>query len=385
MEKIHSLGQYFTTNIKLQEKVYEFIKNKPSIILEPSVGRGDLVNYIIKKEEIKFVMYEIDKTIEPLDSIKKTDIIYENFLDFDIKTKFKTIIGNPPYVKTKKGNLYLNFIEKCYNLLEKKGELIFIVPSMFLKMTSSSKLINKMLKDGTFTHIYHPNNEKLFKYASVDVIVFRYCKDNSLLNETIYNDKRKILNNTEGIITFNEDDGLKKDKISKYFKISVGMVSGKEEVFKNNKFGNVKILNKENVVDKYILIDKFPTKNKELNEYLLENKEKLIKRKIRKFSDSNWFEWGALRNIDKVITNLGKECIYVSNISRKDKIAFIGEVNYFGGGLLMLIPIENKINLEKVCDYLNSDEFKKNYTYSGRFKLGQRQLCNHLIDIIKIY
>lgn len=385
MEKIHSLGQYFTTNIKLQEKVYEFIKNKPSIILEPSVGRGDLVNYIIKKEEIKFVMYEIDKTIEPLDSIKKTDIIYENFLDFDIKTKFKTIIGNPPYVKTKKGNLYLNFIEKCYNLLEKKGELIFIVPSMFLKMTSSSKLINKMLKEGTFTHIYHPNNEKLFKYASVDVIVFRYCKDNSLLNETIYNDKRKILNNTEGIITFNEDDGLKKDKISKYFKISVGMVSGKEEVFKNNKFGNVKILNKENVVDKYILIDKFPTKNKELNEYLLENKEKLIKRKIRKFSDSNWFEWGALRNIDKVIKNLGKECIYVSNISRKDKIAFIGEVNYFGGGLLMLIPIENKINLEKVCDYLNSDEFKKNYTYSGRFKLGQRQLCNHLIDIIKIY
>ena len=63
MEQIHSLGQYFTINIKLQEKVYEFIKNKPSIILEPSVGRGDLVNYIIKKKDIKFVMYEIDKKI----------------------------------------------------------------------------------------------------------------------------------------------------------------------------------------------------------------------------------------------------------------------------------------------------------------------------------
>ena len=385
MEKIHSLGQYFTTNIKLQEKVYEFIKNKPNIILEPSVGRGDLVNYIIKQKEIKFVMYEIDKTIEPIDSIKKTDIIYENFLDFDINTKFKTIIGNPPYVKTKKGNLYLNFIEKCYNLLEKKGELIFIVPSMFLKMTSSSKLINRMLKDGTFTHIYHPNNEKLFKYASVDVIVFRYCKDNSLLRETIYNDKKKILNNTEGIITFNDDNGIKKEKISNYFKIYVGMVSGKEEVFKNNKYGNVKILNKENIIDKYILIDKFPTKNKELNGYLLENKEKLIKRKIRKFDESNWFEWGALRNIDNVRKHFGKECIYISNISRKEKIAFIGEVSYFGGGLLMLIPLENKINLKKVCDYFNSDKFKKNYKYSGRFKIGQRQLCNHLIEISKIY
>ena len=385
MEKIHSLGQYFTINIKLQEKVYEFIKNKPKIILEPSVGRGDLVNYIIKKEEIKFVMYEIDKKIEPLSSIKKTDIIYENFLDFTINEKFKTIIGNPPYVKTKKGNLYLDFIEKCYNLLEKKGELIFIVPSMFLKMTSSSKLIKRMLKEGTFTHIYHPNNEKLFKYASVDVIVFRYCKDNSLLNKTIYNNKTLVLNNTDGIITFNEENEIKKEKISDYFKIYVGMVSGREEVFKNNKFGNIEILNKENIIDKYILINKFPTENKELNRYLLENKEKLIKRKIRKFGESNWFEWGGLRNIVKVKKNLGKKCIYISNISRKDKIAFIGEVKYFGGGLLMLIPLENKINLKKICDYLNSDKFKNHYKYSGRFKVGQRQLCNHLIEIKYIY
>jgi hypothetical protein len=40
------LGQYFTKNIILQEKVYEFILNDPEIILEPSVGRGDLVKFI---------------------------------------------------------------------------------------------------------------------------------------------------------------------------------------------------------------------------------------------------------------------------------------------------------------------------------------------------
>ena len=45
-------------------------------------------------------------------------------------------------------------------------------------------------------------------------------------SETIYNDKKKILNNTEGIITFNDDNGIKKEKISNYFKIYVGMVSG---------------------------------------------------------------------------------------------------------------------------------------------------------------
>ena len=33
----HNLGQYFTTNNELKEKVYEFILNKPSNILEPSI------------------------------------------------------------------------------------------------------------------------------------------------------------------------------------------------------------------------------------------------------------------------------------------------------------------------------------------------------------
>lgn len=37
------LGQYFTTDLSLQKKVYEFIQNDPKIILEPSVGKGHLV------------------------------------------------------------------------------------------------------------------------------------------------------------------------------------------------------------------------------------------------------------------------------------------------------------------------------------------------------
>lgn len=38
--------------------------------------------------------------------------------------------------------------------------MIFIVPSDFLKLTSASKILNIMINNGTFTHIYHPNNEK---------------------------------------------------------------------------------------------------------------------------------------------------------------------------------------------------------------------------------
>ena len=54
----NSLGQYFTTHNELKEKVFEFILNSPSIILEPSMGQGDLITFIIDKIPIiTFDMY----------------------------------------------------------------------------------------------------------------------------------------------------------------------------------------------------------------------------------------------------------------------------------------------------------------------------------------
>ena len=107
-------------------------------------------------------------------------------------------------------------------------------------------------------------------------------------------------------------------------------------------------------------------------------KEELITRKIKKFNEKNWFECGAPRNIRSIEQNLGKECIYVYGLTRKQRIAFKGKVQYFGGGLLMLIP-KKKIDLDKILSYLNSDDFKTNFIFSGRFKIGHRSISNSYI------
>lgn len=382
----YSLGQYFTKDKKLQRVVYKFILNNPKIILEPSIGRGDLVKYILNKYKkkdikIKFVMCEIDENIKLLDDINKEDVIYNNFLDYDINKKFKTIIGNPPYIRTKTGNLYIDFISKCYNLLKNKGELIFIIPSDFFKLTCSKDLLNEMLDNGTFTHIYHPHNEKLFDNATIDIIIFRYCKDKKLNKKIIYNDEELYINNCDGLITFNKmkfDD--KQIYFKDYFDIYVGMVTGKEEIYKNNDLGNIKLLNGENKLENYIYIDNYPSNNKKIDDYLLNNKEILINRKIRKFDDKNWFEWGAPRNKKNIEKNINKKCIYIYNLTRKTKIAFIDTVKYFGGNLIILIP-NKEINIENILNYLNSNEFKHNFMFSNRFKIGHRQLSNSIIPI----
>ncbi len=380
MTKVHSLGQYFTTNLELKNKFVRMIKNDPDVILEPSIGRGDLI--ISAKEKFPssaIDMYEIDNTIELLNGIEKSDVIYGDFLEQDIKKRYKTIIGNPPYVKTKKGNLHIDFTEKCYELLENNGELIFIVPSDFLRMTSSVKLIQKMMSNGSFTDIFHPNNEKLFSNASIDIIIFRYCKNNLLEKIVNYNDEKKYINCKNGLISFSiEKRNDTMEIISDYFDVYVGQVSGNENILKNTEFGNIELLNGENKIDKYIKLDIYPSENERLNEYLIQHKEELTNRGIRKFTEKNWYEFGLLRNVRVIENNSGNDCIYVKNITRHKNVAFIGKVSYFGGGLIMLYPKKN-VNLENVVDYLNSDKFKENFLFSGRFKIGQRQLSNSYI------
>lgn len=377
MKSFHELGQYFTTNDDLKNKVLEFVMNKPDIILEPSVGQGDLIQIIYKNHKIKFDMYEIDTRIKMLNDIPN-NVIYGDFMKQNIKKQYKTIIGNPPFVRTRTGNLYIDFIEKCYNLLENNGELIFIIPSDFFKLTCASKLLNNMISHGTFTHIYHPHNEKLFENASIDVIVFRYCKNVKLTNLVLYNNEPLYIINNEGLITFNKDNIINNASFKEYFDIYVGLVTGKESVYKNTEYGNINVLNGENQIDKYIFIKEFPSNNKKINTYLLTYKDELMSRKIKKFNEKNWFEWGAPRNMKNIKENIGKECIYIYNLTRNKTIAFKDTVQYFGGSLIILIP-KKIINLDIILSYLNSDNFKRNFMFSGRFKIGHRQISNSYI------
>lgn len=375
----HTLGQYFTTHPILKEKVFEFILNNPDVILEPSIGQGDLIVHVMSKlPGIIFDMYEIDIEIEISEKLQKEKIVYGDFMKQKITKKYKTIIGNPPYVRSKKGNLYIDFTEKCYNLLHDNGELIFIVPSDFLKLTSASKLLNVMMSNGTFTHIFHPHNEKLFEHASIDVIVFRYYKNKLSEKKALYNNKLLYVSNNNGLITFEEKQVHDNLLFKEYFDIYVGLVSGKEDVYKNSNLGNIEVLNGENKLDKYIYIEKYPCDNELINEHLSAHKKDLVDRKIRKFNENNWFEWGAPRNMTIMKTDKGKDCIYMYNLTRKCNVSFIGKIDYFGGGLIML-KSKKKCNLNDVVSYLNSDKFKSNFIFSGRFKIGHRQVCNSRI------
>lgn len=226
---------------------------------------------------------------------------------------------------------------------------------------------------GTFTHIYHPHNEKMFENAVIDIIIFRYCKNNLLDKNALYNDKLLHITNNNGLITFDKELNENTIMFKDCFDIYVGIVSGKEKVYKHNELGNLSVLNGNDNIDKYIYVDNFPTDNPLINEHLLKHKHLLMERRIKAFDETNWFKWGATRNMKTVTNNIGKECIYIYNLTRNQTVAFLGTVNYFGGNLMLLLP-KQPINLNNVVTYLNSDKFKENFIFSKRFKIGHHGL-----------
>jgi adenine-specific DNA-methyltransferase len=382
LEHKKKMGQYFTISDELQTFVFDKVKHKGSPLLEPSFGAGHLLKkFKDANPDYPIVCYELDNTIKPIVSFNRHQTaIYGDFTKQNITQKFKTIVGNPPYVKQSTGNLYIKFIEICFGLLDTDGEIIAIVPSDFIKLTSASSLIDAMIKEGSFTDFLFPHDEKLFEGASVDVVVFRYEKGLKT-KDTIVNGKSMICNVNNGIITFSETE-ITGNPLSDMFNIYVGLVSGRDEVYRNPA-GNMDILNDKDSVHKYIFAQTFPTGDDTIDAHLRANKSVLLQRKIRKFNEDNWFEWGAPRNITSIQKNIGKPCIFVRNMTRNQEVAFIGKVQHFGGSLLCLIPKGDMSDaeLEKIVSFLNTKDLQKDYLYSGRFKIGHKQVCNIIMPI----
>jgi adenine-specific DNA-methyltransferase len=374
------LGQYFTVSEKLQSFVFEKVKHKSSPLLEPSFGAGHLLKKFKEYDEnYPIICYELDDTVKPVISFNRFQTpIYGDFTKQLVTQKFKTIVGNPPYVKQTTGNLYIKFIELCYDYLDEGGELIFIVPSDFIKLTSASPIIAKMTANGAFTDFLFPHDEKLFEGASIDVVVFRYEKGLSAAKATV-NGKEVFCNVNNGIITFSEA-AVAGIPVSEQFDAYVGLVSGRDEIYRVP-FGNIDILSDKGKIEKFIFTETFPTNDPQIDEHLQAHKAALLERKIRKFSEKNWFEWGAPRNISSMRAHAGKPCIYVRNMTRKGEVAFLGRVQYFGGALLCLVPKKamSEAALQKVVEHLNSATFQRDYIYAGRFKIGHKQICSAII------
>ena len=383
-------GQFFTTRDRVLDVLVSLINNNGTI-LEPSAGQGHIIKHIEKKLNRDVVGVEIDEN-KIKDKVCESNIINDNFFNF-LKTndKFDTVIGNPPFVKLKNvelntidllpeqiranGNLYYFFIKYCANLLNNNGELIFIVPKEWLYNVSSQFVRDFLSENGGFTDFIDCGEEKLFDDADVPALcIFRYQKGHKgdmkyyetidKYHENKFTTKKVIITN---VITFSTERYEGK-KISDYFEIKVGLVTGAEKVFKideNETFDDeymIGMVGTDKIKTKYLFLDNindFELLPNNLKNYLNLNKKKLINRRIKKFDNTNWWHYGALRNISSM--NSDRRRIYGLMKTRNTNIFWEGdEFEYFNGGVVGLFLKDGlDIDMKSAIKHLNSQEFKK--------------------------
>ena len=369
---IEHLGQVFTEDDNIVERMLALRHNQGSV-LEPSAGKGAFFNKIPGAVGIE---------IDPLYRVMGCQLL--DFFDYPITFKFNTIIGNPPYVAYKniylatkeklkywfdlfdeRTNLYLFFMWKCLQHLEPGGEIIFITPRDFLKTTSAEKLNKTMWDSGTLTHFYETGDKVVFPGVAPNCAIWRYEMGNMThVTKTNEGLKNQVL--MGGQIAFTQAEFVV--PFSEIFSVHVGAVSGADKIYTHPN-GNYEFICSST---------KKTGKTKRMfygviNDSLLGYKDKLLARKVIKFTEENWWEWGR-----KICDHVDLPRVYVNCKTRLENPFFTHPCRQWDGAVLAIFC--HPLAEEEAAFLLNQVDWAElGFKVGGRFCFSQRALQNCML------
>ena len=373
---IATLGQVFTPDTIVRTMLD--LRTKQGRTLEPSAGNGAFSRHLPG-----CVAIELDARIAP------PDALVMDFFDFPITERFDTIIGNPPYVRCqeissetrtrlssklfdRRSNLFLFFIEKSIRHLSNGGELIFIVPREFIKLTSAAKLNGWLYKQGTITHWIETGDARLFIDALPNCAIFRFVRGD-FSRRTLHRrieqtqwDTREMVH-LQGQIAFTHTHLC--IPLADLFDVKVGGVSGADALYTHPE-GNLELVCSHTATTGETRRMLYNTRHPHLEPH----KETLLARRIRRFDESNWWKWG--RDYHKSAT----ERIYVNGRTRNKRPFFKHPCKAYDGSILALFP-KTEMNINQAIELFNDTVpwEELGFIVDGRYLFTQRSLTTLLL------
>ena len=365
---VHALGQVFTPAAIVERMLA--LRQRRGRSLDPSAGDGAFSGRINGCEAI-----EIDPTVAPAGARVM------DFFALPLTEKFDTIIGNPPYVRQQdipaetlarldsvlfdgRSNLYLYFIEKAVRHLRHGGELIFIVPREFAKLTAARKLNAFLYEEGDITDFIETGDARIFGSHNPNCAIFRFERGRHARR---LNDGRHF-SLVDGQLMFLR--GNYRLPLAELFEVRVGAVSGADEIFEHPQ-GNAEFVCSKTVDDGRTRRMLFGQPHPHLEEH----KERLLARRVRAFDESNWWQWGRQHHVSDAPR------IYVNAKTRRARPFFLHDCPNYDGAILALFPKLPGMDLALAADMLNDqvDWQELGFVCDGRFLFTQRALQNTLL------
>lgn len=353
----------------------KFTGKKYIRILEPSVGAGSFIPFLLEKYKNKNVtldLIDIDKSIISLlkHSIKKLDIptsfkinfFNENFLSFDSKEKYDLIITNPPFGKTPieiyngyknnsdigTRNQFALFIHKAYQM---GNYLCFITPKSLLS-TPEFNLLRQLLGKSYLCSI-NDFGEKAFKGVLIETISIMIRQDKNVNKSVKVN---SLINNSSSI---QHQHHIQDKKFPCWL------------IYRTDKFEN--ILKKLNLdIFDFIRdreITKKHTTKKKTSIRVLKSRN-VANNKVVKIDgyDSYLIDGKSV----KALNHMNQYKIMIPNLTYYPRACYLPKKSICDGSIALLTPKKGYIVTDEDLDYFASDEFK--YFYHIARNKGTRSL-----------
>jgi len=368
---------------KISYKMSTYLYNNGNL-LEPAVGDGQLLKFLDLSKYDQVDVYDIKKEYLNVCPNGKNIIKYnKDFLKKEIKTKYKNIILNPPFIRIqdlsedyrkyikdtfpllKKGNLdiYYAFLLKCLSVLEDDGVMVAITPNSYLYNKSAKQLREYFIQNKLIEKIIDYKSEKVFNNVSTYCCITVFNKKEK---DYLYYNNKKI--NYKDITDnfFSHETNGKKLKDICIIKNGVATLRDKIFIHKIKLFDEPCIKPITNGrIDKWIIFpynengsiieeDIFMETNPKTYNYLLTNKEELAKRDKGKKKYKRWYAFGRTQSL---IKPKSEKVIYVSTMVNPEHIDYKTDCSKLSVSCLSITPKE-KYTTEYILNILHKN---KNY------------------------
>ncbi|MDR0716979.1 MAG: class I SAM-dependent methyltransferase [Azoarcus sp.] len=377
LSPVTAFGQVFTPAAIVRTMLA--LRANQGRVLEPAAGDGAFSRHLPG-----CVAIELDARVAP------PGALVMDFFDFPPHERFDTIIGNPPYVRHRdiipqtrarldarlfdfRSNLFLFFIEKCVRHLNDGGELIFIVPREFIKLTAAARLNRWLYEQGTITHWIETGDARLFTGATPNCAIFRFVRGD-FSRRTAYRrlvdaqwDEREMAH-IHGQLAFVHSHLCV--PMGELFDVRVGAVSGADNIFTHPE-GNLEFVCSQTAATgatRRMIYDAH-------HPHLDRHKERLLARRVRAFDESNWWKWG--RDYCK---SPGPR-IYVNGKTRRARPFFTHPCPAYDGSILALFPKNREMDIKRALMLFNNavpwEEL--GFFVDGRYLFTQRSLATLML------
>ena len=381
-----ALGQVFTP-AEVVRRMLALRRNRGSV-LEPSCGDGAFLRRLgggAVGLEIDPEMAARARAAVGAGRGPRPRVLCRDFFSYPTGHKFDTVIGNPPYVRHQdiaegtrsllprgdfdgRSNLFLFFIRKSMEHLNPGGELIFITPREFISLTSARRLNELLHRAGTITHFYDLGDARIFDDATPNCAIWRWVKGETSRRRI---QDGRFFHCRNGLISF--PDSPVAGIVGDSFQVRVGAVSGADRVFENESRGCTSFVCSRTArrgETRRMIYNR-------MDRALEPHKERLLNRRIRRFDESNWWEWGRqYRETDA-------PRVYVNCKTRNPRPFFRHEATAWDGSMLALFP-RSGVDLDRAEAALNDVDWRAlGFVCDGRFLFTQRSLENAPLEALQ--